>query len=82
MTPDPRVREACERTLSMLRELERTATPDEKRAIARDFRIGEGWPADQAAEARRIMGRLGAHGVAAPTWGHGPSLLAHVHRMK
>lgn len=66
----------AERTLAMLRDLETTATSADKRVFARDLRIGDGWPPELAREAETILDRFRAEGVAPPSWGPGPRLLA------
>lgn len=69
-----------DRTLAVLRHLERTASPEERRTLARDLRIGDAWPPEKRREAEAIMRRLRAGGVAPPTWGHAAGILDRLRR--
>lgn len=70
----------CDRMLNVFRTLVETGTPEQKQAIARDFRICDGWPPEQGAEGRCLMERNSAGGIVPPSWGHGPTLLERIKR--
>lgn len=67
-----------ERTLAVLRRIEETATPEERRTLARDIRIEDHWPPRHRAEAEAILDRIRAQGVAPPSWGHAQGVLDRI----